>query len=45
MFQVVIGALLAAAVAIKIWWKKIVAIVTRRRSAKAPAKATSEQEE
>jgi len=45
MFQVVIGALLAAAVAIKIWWKKIVAIVTRRRPAKAPAKAATEQEE
>ena len=30
-FQVVIGALLAIGVAIKVWWRKIAAFVTRRQ--------------
>jgi hypothetical protein len=29
-FQMVIGAILAVGVAVKVWWKKIVAFVTRR---------------
>jgi hypothetical protein len=43
-FQVLIGALLAAGVAIKVWWRKIVAFVTRRSPEAPKAPASPEQE-
>jgi len=43
-FQIVIAALLAAGVAIKVWWRKIVAFVTRRQPGQPDGTAPREQE-
>jgi hypothetical protein len=43
-FQMVIGALLAVGVAVKVWWKKIVAFVTRRPREQSGAANPPDQE-